>query len=59
MIVIIYTELEANPARKNKMQFFFKQRSYEYYYMDAPHGRWLSVWSKSLTAIAQECYELY
>ena len=27
--------------------------------MDAPHGRWLSVWRKSLTAIVQECYELY
>ena len=27
--------------------------------MDVPHRRWLSFWRKSLTAIAQECYELY
>ena len=27
--------------------------------MDAPYIRWLSVWRKSFTAIAQECYELY
>ena len=32
---------------------------YQYCCMDAPHGHWLSVWKESLTAIAQECCELY
>ena len=27
--------------------------------MDALHGSWLNVWRKSLTAITQECCELY
>ena len=27
--------------------------------MDAPHGRWLSIWRKRLTASVQEHYELY
>ena len=30
-----------------------------YYCIDAPHGRWLAVWKESLTAIVQECCELY
>ena len=38
---------------------FSKQWSCQYYYMDAPHRYWLSIWRKSLMAIAQECYELY
>ena len=40
-------------------RYFSKQRSCQYYYMDARYGSWLSVWRKSLTAIAQECYKLY
>ena len=36
-----------------------KQRSCRYCYMDAPHGRWLNGWRKSLTAITQECCEQY
>ena len=43
----------------DEMQLFSKQQSCQYYYMDAPHGRWLSVLRKSLTAIAQQCCELY
>ena len=27
--------------------------------MGAPHGRWISVWSERLMAIAQECCKLY
>ena len=44
---------------KIKRSFPSKQRSYHYYCIDAPHGRWLSVWRESFTEIAQECYELY
>ena len=36
-----------------------KQRSCRYCYMDAPHGRWLNRWRKSLTTITQECCEQY
>ena len=36
-----------------------KQWSCQYNYMDAPRGRWLSVWRKSLTVITQECCKLY
>ena len=32
---------------------FSKQRSSQFYYMDAPHERWPSVWKDNLTAIAQ------
>ena len=32
---------------------------YQYCYMDAKRGRWLSLWRNSLTAITQECYEQY
>ena len=39
--------------------FSSKQRPSKYCYMDAPHGRWLSAWRKSLTVIAQEYYEPY
>ena len=47
-----------NPNRK---QFLFvsKQRSCGYCYMNAPHGRSLNGWRKSLTAIKQECCEQY
>ena len=38
---------------------FFNLRSCQYCYTDEPHGRWLSVWRENLTAIAQECCELY
>ena len=38
---------------------FFQLRTCQYYYMDAPNGRWLSVWRKNLTAITQGYYELY
>ena len=38
-----------------KSAVFSKQRLCQYWCMDAPHGRWLSV----LTAIAQECGERY
>ena len=38
---------------------FSKQRSSPYCYMDAPHGGWLSIWRKNLTAIARDCYKLY
>ena len=31
----------------------------QYCYIDAPHGRWLNRWRKSLTAITQECCEQY
>ena len=34
-------------------------RSCQCCYMDAPRGRWVSVWRKSLMAFAQECCELY
>ena len=44
---------------KIKCSFFSKQRSCQYCCMDAQHGRWQNVWRKSLTAIAQECCELY
>ena len=37
--------------------YIYRQRSCRYYYMDAPHGRWLSVLWKSLTGIAQEYIE--
>ena len=44
----------------NKIKHSFsKQRLCQYYYIDAPHGCWLSIWRKSLMAIAQDCYELY
>ena len=36
-----------------------KKRSCRYCYMDAPHGRWLNGWRKSLAAIIQECCEQY
>ena len=36
-----------------------KQRSCRYCYMDAPHGRRLNGWRKSLTAIIQVCCEQY
>ena len=36
-----------------------KQRSCQYWYMDAPLGRWLNGWRKSLTAITQECCAQY
>ena len=36
-----------------------KQRSCRYCYMNAPHGRWLNGWRKSLTASTQECCEQY
>ena len=35
-------------------RIFSNQWLCAYYYMDAPHGRWLSVWRKSLTAVAQK-----
>ena len=38
---------------------FSKQRWCPYYYKDAPHGCGQRAWRKSLTAIAQECYEPY
>ena len=38
---------------------FSKQRSCSHYYIDAPHGRWLSAWKKSFSAIAIECFEPY
>ena len=38
---------------------FSKQWLCQYCDIDAPHRRWLSVWRESLTAIAQECCELY
>ena len=38
---------------------FSKQRLCQYCWMDAPYERWLAIWRKSLTAIAQECNELY
>ena len=38
---------------------FSKQRSCRYCYIDAPHGRWLNGWRKSLTAITQECCGQY
>ena len=44
---------------KIERSVFFKHWSCQYSYMDAPHGRWLSAWRKSLTAITQECYKLY
>ena len=37
---------------------FSGQCSCQCYSMDAPHGRWLSVWRVILTVIAQECCEL-
>ena len=36
-----------------------KQRSCQYCYMDALHGRWLNGWRKSLTATTQECCEQF
>ena len=39
--------------------FSSKKRSCRYCYMNAPHGRWLNRWRKSLTAITQECCEQY
>ena len=42
-----------------KHNFFSKQRSCQFFLMDGLHGRWLCVKKKSLTGIAQECYELY
>ena len=41
------------------MAFFSKLWKCQYCYTDAPCGRWQSVWKKSLTAITQECYNLY
>ena len=41
----------------NKMKGFSNQRSYQYCCMDAP--QMLSVWTKSLMAITQECCKLY
>ena len=38
-------------------QFFSKQRSRQYYCMEAAHARWLSARRKSLKK--QECYMLY
>ena len=38
---------------------FSKQRLYQYCYMDARRGRWVSILRKRLTAIAQEYYDLY
>ena len=37
---------------------FFPSSGCRFYYMDTPHGRWLSVLRKSLMEIAQECYKL-
>ena len=37
-------------------KFFSKHWSYQYYYMDAPFGSWLSVPRKNLMAITRECY---
>ena len=36
-----------------------KQRSCQFYYMDAPHERWQSVLRKRLARITQEYYELF
>ena len=45
---------------KIKRSFFFPSSSrIRYYFMDATHGRWLSVWRKRLMSITQEYYELY
>ena len=38
---------------------FFQQQSCQFYYMDAPQGRWQSILRRSLMGIAQECYKLY
>ena len=40
------------------MQFFSKQRLYQFYYMDAPHGHQLSIQRKSKMVTAEECYKL-
>ena len=44
---------------KSDLSNKIKQQSCQYYYIDVPHGYCLSIWSKSLLAIAQEYYELY
>ena len=41
------------------IRLFSNQLLYQFYHMDAPQGRWLSVLRKSLMRTAQECYELY
>ena len=48
---------QSYPIKQNTI--FSKQQSGLYYYMNAPHRRWQNTWRKSLTAIAQECYEPY
>ena len=44
---------------KIKLSFFPSSGHVSICYMDTPHGHWLNVWRKSLTAITQECCELY
>ena len=47
--VIIYREIYLNLFYDEiKRSFFSKQRSWQYCYMDATHGRWLSVWREKL-----------
>ena len=46
---------KSNQSDKIKRSFFFQAAVVPIIL----HGRWPSIWRKSFTAIAQECYELY
>ena len=58
-----YSSIDTTAAWK-KLNFILsarssKQQSCRYYYMDAPLGRKLNRWRKSLTVTTQECCEQY
>ena len=56
-IYIIWEHFLDNFLKKVGWVLFSHTR--QYCYIDALHGRWLSVWRLSWTTIAKECCELY